>query len=64
MALGPSSKAELRLRDAGADRLMGRYGCQGRGLLSPGRDCVGCNLQSVSSFVFLLFAKKGVFPSY
>jgi hypothetical protein len=37
-------------------------GCRGPRLLSPGRDCVGCNLQFVSLFVFRYLRKKMGFP--
>jgi hypothetical protein len=63
-ALCPSSEAEFRPRGAGPIILVGRGGCQGRGPLSPGRDCVGCNLQFVNLFVFHYLRKKMGSPGY
>jgi hypothetical protein len=40
----PLERSGVSPEAAGGDRLMGYRGCQGRGLLSPGRDCFGCNL--------------------
>jgi hypothetical protein len=47
-ALSPSSEEEFHPRGAGADRLMGRLGCHGCGLLSLGR----------------VICEKWVFPGY
>jgi hypothetical protein len=62
--LCPSSEAEFRPRGAGPTVLVGRGGCQGRGPLSLGRDCVGCNLQFVSLFVSLFTKENEFCPVY
>jgi hypothetical protein len=57
-AMCPSSEAEFRSRAAGPTVLVGRWGHQGRGPLTLGRDYFERVLGFVNSFVFVFYERK------